>query len=77
MLIKEKDGIGPQLEALQSLLRAAKTSVTQQDQIQDEIKRLKAGAQGEENAAYHIDFKLRDSKKKLRRPPRSTPGIRK
>jgi hypothetical protein len=62
MLIKEKDGIGPQLEALQRLLGTAKISVAQRDQIQDEIKRLKAGAQGEENAAYHINFKLRDSK---------------
>ncbi|MBW0000351.1 MAG: NERD domain-containing protein, partial [Verrucomicrobia bacterium] len=61
MLIKEKDGIELQLEELHHLLGTAKLSAGQRDEVQDEIKQTKTGAQGEEKAAYYINFKLRDS----------------
>lgn len=62
MVIKEKDNIEPAVEALETLLAIRSISKKQRELLEEEIDMLRAGARGEKEAAYHINFKFKDSK---------------
>ena len=62
MLIKQKDDVQPSLEILQGFLVLKTLSSHQRDSIEDKIDNIRAGAKGEKDAAYHIDFQLKNSK---------------
>lgn len=59
MLLKSKDDIGPQLEKLDELLRLH-LSQKQRTAIEGEKARLQSGARAEKDAAFEIDFRLKD-----------------
>jgi hypothetical protein len=61
MVIKQKDDVLPQLEALRRL-RLRSLSKFQRERIEEEIYRIEKGAQGERQTAYHIEFELKKSK---------------
>lgn len=60
MVLKSKDGVSPQLAALDELLHLPITA-SQRMAIEREKAILKAGSRGEDNAAFEIDFRWRDS----------------
>src|SRR5689334_14848333 len=62
MLIKTKDSLEPALEALQQLLDQPFLMRGQREAIEEEIRNIRSGARGEKQAAYHIDFRLKDGK---------------
>ena len=62
MLLKHKDDVGPALQTLEKLLTLKTLTGEQRERIEDEIVNIRAGAKGEKEAAYHIDFKLKDAK---------------
>ncbi len=62
MILKHKDDVKPQLEQLERLLMAATLSEAQRREIEEEIWKVRAGAKGEKEAAYHIDFRWKDGK---------------
>ena len=62
MLIKHKDDVEPALQVLAGFLALKTLTGRQREDIEDEIDNIRAGAKGEKDAAYHIDFKLKDSK---------------
>jgi Nuclease-related domain len=62
MLLKWKEDIGPQLAKLDELLRL-RLSPKQRAAIERESKLLLAGARAEREAAFQINFRLKDSKK--------------
>ncbi len=59
MLLKSKDDIAPQLAQLDELLRLPLTS-TQRTAIEREKAILRVGSSGERDAAFQIDFRLKD-----------------
>ncbi len=62
MLLKSKDDISPTIAALEVLLARKDVRGKQRQRIEEEIDQVRAGAWGEKDAAYHIDFKLKDTK---------------
>lgn len=62
MLIKHKDDIEPALQTLEGILALKTLTGQQRERIEEEIDKVRAGAKGEKEAAYHIDFKLKDAK---------------
>ena len=56
MILKHKDDVAPQLEELERLLKSPALTKRQRDEIEEEIWMIRAGAKGEKEAAYHIDF---------------------
>lgn len=62
MLIKTKDSLEPALEALETLLGEQALTKVQQEAIEEEKRNVQAGARGEKQAAYFIDFELKDSR---------------
>ncbi len=62
MVIKQKDDIQPALDELQAMLASRMISKAQRNLIEDEIENMRSGARGEKEAAYHIDFRLKDAK---------------
>lgn len=56
MLIKAADDKQPQIDALQALLARPDVDAETRTQIDREIKTTRAGAKGERDAAYEIDF---------------------
>jgi len=65
MIIKTKDSLDSALEALQALLDRPQLTRNRKELIEEEIRNIRAGEQGEKQAAYHIDFHLKDSKNYL------------
>ena len=61
MLLKFKDDAKPTITALEALLDLKTLSPRQREGIQEELDNVRAGIQGEKEAAYHIDFRLKDS----------------
>ena len=59
MLIKQKDPIEPDILELNRLLALPSLTKRQKEEIEDEIYFIRAGAKGEKDAAYHIDFELK------------------
>ncbi len=62
MILKQKDDITPQLKALEALRGRADLTQSQRKEIDEELWTLKAGARGEKEAAYHLDFLFGDLK---------------
>lgn len=62
MVIKTRDDGGSKLQELDSLLARPGLTKLQREAIEDEIFNVKSGIRGEKEAAYHIDFHLKDSK---------------
>jgi hypothetical protein len=62
MIIKSKDDSRMAVAALEALLGRKTTSKKQREAIEEEMNRLLDGVKGEKEAAYHIDFHLKDSK---------------
>ncbi len=62
MLIKPKDDAKPTITALELLLDLKTLSSKQREGVQDELSNVRAGILGGKEAAYHIDFKLKDAK---------------
>ncbi|PLY01022.1 MAG: nuclease [Desulfuromonas sp.] len=60
MILKTADEKTTQIEELQRLLASAPAAVA--PRIKQELRNLQAGIKGENEAAYHIDFHLKDSK---------------
>jgi len=56
MILKHKDDVAPQLAELEQLSKVPSLSKRQREEIDDEMWRIRAGAKGEKEAAYHIDF---------------------
>ncbi len=61
MLLKSKDDIAQQLAQLDQLLRL-RLSWKQRADIERERARLQAGAKAEKDAAFEIDFRLKDQR---------------
>ena len=61
MLIKRKDDLTHTVAALTALLDLKTLTDRQTDEVQEELYRARAGAKGEKEAAYHIDFRLKDT----------------
>lgn len=62
MILKNKDDLAPQIAELEQLLALPTLSKSQRDDLLLEIKAMRAGAKGEKDAAYHIDFGWKDGK---------------
>ncbi len=62
MLIKQKDDLQPTVHLLEGFLALQSISGSERERIEDELKRFCAGARGEKEAAYHIDFTLKNGK---------------
>ena len=62
MVIKSKDDITPALAALEGLLALKTLARKQREFIEEERDNMLVGARGEKDAAYQIDFMLKDSK---------------
>jgi hypothetical protein len=56
MLIKAADDKQPQIDALEALLTRPDVDAATRTQIDRELKTIRAGARGEREAAYEIDF---------------------
>ena len=61
MLVKEKDSLQPQIDELKALLDLD-LPANKRILVEKELKILRAGAKGEKDSAYYIDFQWRDSK---------------
>ena len=62
MLLKTADDKAGDVRALEALLRRSDVDARQRRAIQDEIWAIRLGAKAEADAAYQLDFHLRDSK---------------
>ncbi len=62
MILKHKDDLAPQVAELERLLALPNLSKSQRDDLLQELRALRAGAHGEKDAAYHIDFGWKDGK---------------
>jgi hypothetical protein len=62
MLLKTADDRSGDIDALQSLLSRRDLDARQRRAIQDEIWSIRLGVKAETDAAYQLDFDLRDSK---------------
>jgi hypothetical protein len=60
MILKHKDDLAPHVEELERLLKISPLTNAQRDRIEDEIWMIRAGAKGEKEAAYHVDFGWKD-----------------
>jgi hypothetical protein len=56
MLIKAADDIEPQIDALEALLRRTDLAPRTRSKIELEVRTMRAGAQGERDAAYELEF---------------------
>ena len=62
MLTKQKDDLQPTLDTLEGFLALKTLTGQQRERIEDELHNVRAGARGEKEAAYHIDFSLKNGK---------------
>jgi hypothetical protein len=62
MILKQKDDVAPHLAELELLMKKPGLRKEQREEIENEIWMIRAGAKGERDAAYHIDFGWKDSK---------------
>ena len=62
MLIKQKDDLRTTFDTLEGFLALPTLTKQQRESIEAELQRLRAGAKGEKDAAYHVDFRLKDTK---------------
>jgi hypothetical protein len=62
MILKHKDDLAPQVAELERLRALPCLSKSQRDNLDDELGAIRAGAKGEKEAAYHIDFGWKNGK---------------
>jgi hypothetical protein len=62
MILKHKDDVAPLLAELERLFKIPSLSKRQRDEIEDEMWKIRVGAKGEKEAAYHIDFDWKDGR---------------
>lgn len=62
MLIKSAESKDKDLESLQQLLSHPGADASRRKEIEKEIKTIRSGEKGERDAAYEIDFHLKNSK---------------
>jgi hypothetical protein len=62
MLLKAADDKAEDIQVLEGLLRRTDVDARQRRAIQDEIWAIRLGAKAESDAAYQLDFDLRDNK---------------
>lgn len=62
MILKHKDDVAPLLAELEQLFKIPSLSKRQRDEIEDEMWKIRVGAKGEKEAAYHIDFDWKDGR---------------
>ena len=62
MLIKQKDSLQPTLDVLERFLALKNLSEKQRERLEEELSNIRVGARGEKEAAYHIDFTLKDTR---------------
>lgn len=62
MLLKTADDKSGAIQTLESLVRRSDVDARQRRAVQDEIWAIRLGAKAEADAAYQLDFDLRDSK---------------
>jgi Nuclease-related domain len=62
MILKHKDDSAPQISKLERLLTLPQLTKSQRDDLHDELAAIRAGAAGEKEAAYHIDFGWKDGR---------------
>jgi len=60
VIFKDMDEKEPSITALERCLALAATDSKKKSAIEEEIRTLRAGIEGERDAAYHIDFHLKD-----------------
>lgn len=65
MLIKGADDKQPQLEALEALLGRPDVDAQTRRRIEQEIRMIRAGASGERDAAYEIEFHYGQSRNRM------------
>lgn len=61
MIFKEKDPIDDQIRSLEHAAQTAPTA-TERNRVEKELAFARAGLKGEQEAAYYIDFHLKDGK---------------
>jgi len=62
MILKSADDKLPSIAQLEVLLKTGRVPPDKTALVEQELRALKAGIRGEEESAYQIDFRLRDSK---------------
>jgi hypothetical protein len=62
MLVKEADDKQPAINELQKLLERTDLSASQRKAITKEIKMMRSGIKGENESAYELDFRYKNSK---------------
>jgi hypothetical protein len=62
MILKSADDKFPSIAKLEVLLKTGRVPPDKTALVEKELRTLKAGIKGEEESAYQIDFRLRDSK---------------
>src|SRR5689334_13643687 len=62
MLVKEKDPTEPFLQQLETISQISAIPKETLSRVEQELKTLKAGAKGENDSAYYIDFHYKSSK---------------
>jgi Nuclease-related domain len=62
MILNQKDDVAPQLAELELLLKTPGLRKDQREDIENELWMVRAGAKGEAEAAYHINFGWKDGK---------------
>lgn len=61
MVLKDKDSLEPQVKRLEQALEGSVTEAERR-KIERDLAVMRSGIRGEEEAAYHIDFHLKDSR---------------
>jgi hypothetical protein len=65
MLIKSADDKQPQINALEALLARPDVNAQTRRRIEQEVRMIRAGASGERDAAYEIEFLLGDNPNRM------------
>ena len=65
MLIKSADDKQPQIDALEALLARSDVDAQTRRRIEQEVRMIRAGASGERDATYEIEFHLATNKNQM------------
>jgi len=65
LLIKSADDKQPQIDALEALLARSDVDAQTRRRIEQEVRMIRAGASGERDATYEIEFHLATNKNQM------------
>jgi len=65
MILKHKDDVAPQVAELERISKNPALTKGQREDIDNEVWMIRAGAKGEKEATYHIDFHWKDGKRSV------------